>query len=177
MEFVLKYFWLVIIVIGLVNSFILYFRSKQYWLLGEKQKQEVLKLIKSVTIFSLCPWVFMGIASVAGNINSVIQFIVGVTRNYYVTSWYILIVIYFGIYLYWIFLKNGAETIVKYNKIYYGRNRLVFKSTVNGVKIATVMSIIIGSVFLGFFLVISANNLDFNAAAIKAINQKYYTGQ
>ena len=111
MEIVFKYFWIILIIVTLINGFILKTRFKKYSDEKPELKIGYDKYLKGYLIFGNIPWVIMMIGSLSGMTESMNDYFNPKAMNPIVLIFHASIVILWILSIRWIYFKKGAEFI------------------------------------------------------------------
>ena len=113
-EIMTKYFWVVAIIGTCANAFFYKMRSQEFIKADPSLADGYSKLIKGFLIWLNIPWIVMGIGCTIGGVPSVFHFFNPQEGNPFVLAWFGSVFILWILGSYWIFLKGGAKTLVKY---------------------------------------------------------------
>ncbi len=114
MEFLFNQFWILLIIVMVVNGIIWKNNSKKYIEQNPELKEGYDKLIKGFLIYSIIPWIIMGFGMLTGITKSMEEFFYPQLLNPVVLifNFYVAFVWIYG--SYWIYFKGGAEMIIKH---------------------------------------------------------------
>ena len=113
-ERLFDYFWLIAILTTVLNTIIIWFKTRPY----VKQRPELTlgynTLLKGFFFWSNLPWVVMGAGLLFGNVTNIEAFFETPLQNPFVMAWWGTIALIQGLGTYWIFGNGGAEMLVKH---------------------------------------------------------------
>jgi hypothetical protein len=113
-----KYFWLIAIVITVINAYIVKFRSHKYIKENPELSVGYKKLFWGYVIWLSIPWIVMGIGCEVGIVPSLWHFFRPRDGNSYVLAWCVSVFIMWFLIIYWIFFKGGALILSKHPGIF-----------------------------------------------------------
>ena len=152
MNIVLKYAAAIGVLVGLLNTYFVYNRLKKEAQknvgIGEKQKMN--KYIKWYGICFTVPFLLIQIFQILGNYNTVFFIFLLDFNNIFYVLGFSSMILFWGILIYTVIIKNGAEFISKYHKA-FGRN---LPADAKLLKLIT-----IGIVLIGLFVLLFANHI------------------
>ncbi|SEP57023.1 hypothetical protein [Flavobacterium urocaniciphilum] len=109
MEIVFKNFWILFILFTIINVFIIKKKVEKY-IVDNPEKENGYKLIiKNFLIFSIIPWVIIGIGNSLGLTNSVFEYLQPAKMNPIVLIFHFSIIMIWIMLFRFIFFKNGAK--------------------------------------------------------------------
>jgi len=141
-EFAFKNFWLLAIIITLINAYYFKVRSRSLVRDNPDLKDDYNKVFWGTIVFLGIPWLVMGIGMTIGGIPTVFHFFRPRDGNPYVIAFHLNIIIIWILSIIWIYFKDGANFWVKYITP-LGRQTL-FTGSVLGVKIWFALSLLGG---------------------------------
>lgn len=113
-EHLYNYFWLLAILTTVLNTVIIWFKTRPY----VKQKPELAPgyntLLKGFFFWSNVPWVVMGTGLLFGNVPSIEAFFEPQWQNSFVMAWWGTMALLYSLGTYWILWNGGAEMLVKH---------------------------------------------------------------
>lgn len=109
-------------------------------------------LYKGYLFWCNLPWILMGFLILSGKVNSIADFLLPGKSNEYVTFWFLAMVILLAYFLYWIFLKEGAEILAKYPGL-----PMVPQLSAHKIRYFAVGLVVWNLIFIGFFLYIKGS--------------------
>jgi hypothetical protein len=116
----LRYFASIGVLIGLVNTLIVYKKIKSNYSNNDEtfRKKEVDTFIKWYGICLTVPFILLQIFQIVGKYQTVFYiFLLDFNNPFYILG-FISMLLFWGLLLYLIIIKDGAEIIVKYNKAF-----------------------------------------------------------
>ena len=113
-EIMSRYFWIVAIVVTGVNVAVFKARSARYVHAKPELAEGYATLIRGYLIWMNVPWVVMGFGCTVGGIPTVWHYFRPQDGNPYVLAWFASVFLLWIAGTYWLFLKGGAETLVKH---------------------------------------------------------------
>lgn len=108
-----KYFWLLLLVIGVIN-----YRkalSTSAMLGASNQTDEAERYLKRFSIGANIPWVVMGIGQVFGYTPTIWYYFRPQDGNPFVIAWLLTILVTTSLYAYWVLFASGAQKVIDYN--------------------------------------------------------------
>jgi hypothetical protein len=112
--FIFKYFWVIALFFTLLNTIIFKFRSGKYIKEKPELKEGYDRLILGYGFWMSLPFLIMGFGIVSGNVSNVLAFFRPRDGNPYVLAFFGCIVSEWILTIYWVFFRNGAETLCQY---------------------------------------------------------------
>lgn len=113
-SFLFNHFWIVIIIVTLINGLDWKSKSKKYIIENPERKESYNKLIKGWLIYANIPWVIMGFGMLTGITNDMRDFFNPSQMNLIVLVFFFSIIFLWLLGSYWIYLKGGAEMLVEH---------------------------------------------------------------
>jgi hypothetical protein len=110
MEIVLfKYIWILFILVSLFNVYQLKNKFRPY--IDEKPEREpgYNLILKNYLIYSLIPWIIIGIGNLSGRTSNVFDYFQPAKLNPYVLAFHVSIIVIWLLVVRFIFFNNGAE--------------------------------------------------------------------
>ena len=159
MSFILKYFFGIGTLIGLINT--IHVRKKMIKINQNIEDDQIKTFVKWYGISMTIPLLLIQLFQILGNYQTCFYlFFMDFNNPYYIMA-FITLVIFWALLLYLVIIKNGAEIIAKYNKVFI---RLIFEINIgkNLIKImmiiivlAGIMALLLGNKVLGgsFYLI------------------------
>ena len=120
MNYFSNYFWGLGILIGIINGILIRNKIQMVSLGNEGYNREIEdKLIKGVFGAITIPFALLQIIQlISGYENAFFVFFHDYTNPFYWAGVSVM-VISWGLYLYWVFLKKGAQVLLKYNNSFF----------------------------------------------------------
>ncbi len=113
-ERLFDYFWLLAILTNVLNTIIIWVKTRPY----VKQKPELAPgystLIRGFFFWVNVPWVVMGAGFLFGKVPSIGAFFEPQLQNSFVLAWWGTMFLLYGLGTYWILWNGGAEMLVKH---------------------------------------------------------------
>ena len=97
-----------------VNAIVFKVRSKKYIRENPELEEGYSALIRGFLVWGNIPWLVMGLGMTIGNIPSTYHYFRPQDGNPYVQAFFGSILLIWLMGTYWLFFKNGAETLIKY---------------------------------------------------------------
>ncbi len=113
-----KYFWLIGIVIMLINVPFLQLRVKNEIEKYPFRGYQYNKLIMGLTICVIIPWFVMGIGTMFGNVDFMPQTFAPTPWNFFTLLFYGTIILETVSFFIWVWFFNGAKFLAKYGKVF-----------------------------------------------------------
>lgn len=113
-KFVFKNFWLLCIVVTLMNAFYFKFRARSLVKDNPDLEEGYNKVFWGTLIFAGIPWLVMGIGTTIGGIPTLFHFFRLRDGNPYVIAYHFTIVVIWILTVIWIYFKDGANFWIKY---------------------------------------------------------------
>ena len=144
-EYVLKYLWLIGIIMFSVGFIILRIRCQKYIKKNPELEDGYKNILRVLFTFSIIPWLVLGVCQTIGKINSPVELLTLPNDNpYKIIFW----VSYIGVILlgnYWIFFRDGAEIFSNHPGIL---NSFPAKDKTLPPKVYSIFVLLIGLIFL-----------------------------
>ena len=109
MLFIIKYFWILFIVLPLLNAVLIKRRVKQYIIEKPELESGYDSYIKYSIIFGIIPALIIGIAILTQSVGSMFDFFQPRKLNPYVLAFHFCVVIYWILSIRWVYFNKGAE--------------------------------------------------------------------
>ncbi len=109
-----KYFWLVCLLVTLVNVFIWKRQSGKFIAADPSLAEGYARLFRGAMIWMSIPWVVMGVGCTLGGVPSVWHYFRPQDGDPFVLAWFASLFVVWGALVFWIFIQNGAEALVRY---------------------------------------------------------------
>lgn len=113
-EIMTTHFWAVAILGTCINVAVYKFRSQKHIDENPDLAEGYAKIIKGYLVWMNIPWIVMGIGCTIGGVESTFHYFNPKEGNPFVLAWFGSIFFLWILGTYWLFFKNGAETLVKY---------------------------------------------------------------
>lgn len=154
MEFIFKYFWAIALVVAIANTFVLKRQIRQRIEQDPELESGYYTLIKGFTLFSILPWLVIGIGILTGKVENMFQYFIrpDFSNEAVIAFWVTIagLVILCG---FWIFFNGGAEMLERHPGFirfyYFGKH--YDRLTSNQVKLTWLGAVIIFAVMLYLF--------------------------
>jgi|SRR6185437_3799905 len=114
MPIIEKTFWLIAIGITCINAYVLRFRAAAEIARNPKLKEGYDRLLKGYLICLNLPWLVMGLGILMGGARGVTDYFYPRSGNPYVLAFHVTIVALSGLMIFWVYLGDGAEFLVRY---------------------------------------------------------------
>ncbi|NEQ99344.1 MAG: hypothetical protein F6K30_21995 [Cyanothece sp. SIO2G6] len=118
-----RYFWIVCLVVNLINAVIFKVRSQSHIRQDPSLASGYTTLIQGFLICSSLPWLAMGFGIMVGNVPTIWYFLYPGTGNPYVVAWWVVYWLTISFVSQWIVLRGGAEMMVKYPGFLRGNSK------------------------------------------------------
>ena len=147
MSFILKYFFGIGILIGLMNT--IYVRNKMIKINQNIEDDEIKYFVKWYGICMTIPFFLIQLFQLLGNYQNCFFLFFRDFNNPYYFMAFITLVIFWALLLYLVIIKNGADVIAKYNKVFV---RSIFEININKnlIKIIIILIVLAGLIALLF---------------------------
>ena len=109
-----KYFWLLAILTTCINLVIFRKRAQKYIIENQQLENGYAALFKGYLVWMNIPWIVMGIGCTIGGISTVWQYFRPRDGNPYVLAWFGSVFFLWTAGTFWIFFKDGAETLARH---------------------------------------------------------------
>lgn len=113
-----KHFWIMFIVVTCANALIMKRRSKVKIEKDPSLKEGYDKIFKGFITWGNIPWIIMGAGIVTGSVPTIFHYFRPTDGNPYVIAFFISVFIIWILGTCWLFLKNGADMLVKHPGIF-----------------------------------------------------------
>lgn len=111
MEIIFKYFWIVFIVVTIVNALIVKFQSQKHMAKNQELKEGYDKAVTCLILYGNIPWVIMGVGNLSGMTNNIFDYFDPRGMNPIVLIFHLSIIVLWILMVKWIYFNNGAEFI------------------------------------------------------------------
>jgi hypothetical protein len=114
LELYIKHFWFLAVIVSVINWYIKKRAAQKYIKENPQLKEGYAILLRGYLIWPTIPWIVMGIGCTVGGVPSMMYYFRPQDANPYVLAWYgswFVLLVLFG---YWLFFKNGVETLNKH---------------------------------------------------------------
>jgi len=145
MNIILKYFAGIGVLIGLLNTFIVYKKMKT--INQNMENDEINNFIKWYGICFTVPFLLLQVFQLLGNYQTVFYIFLLDFNNIFYILGFVSMILFWALLLYLVIIKDGAEIIVKYNK--------AFKNMPND---KTKIKIILGIMIFGGLIILLFGN-------------------
>ena len=112
--FVSKYFWMVAIVITGINWLLFKKRARKHIAADNELAEGYAALFKGYLVWMNLPWIVMGVGTTVGGVPSVWHFFRPQDGNPYVLAWFGSVFFLWIAGTFWLFFRNGAETLARH---------------------------------------------------------------
>ena len=109
-----KYFWAIALILSIPNTFFMKRRFRRYIEVDPSLKEGYSRILRHFVFWSNLPWVVMGTCMFLGDIPYILFFFRPQDGDPYVLAWYFTIYALWVLTACWIFLRGGAEQLVKH---------------------------------------------------------------
>ncbi len=113
-NYIFNYFWVIALIVTLLNAVIFKFRSRKYIEKNPKLKNSYGRLIKGFTFWNCLPWIVMSFGPLTGHVTNLFEYFRPMDGNPYVLAFIATIVLEWILLVHWIFFRGGAETICQH---------------------------------------------------------------
>jgi len=117
-----RHAWVLFIVVTVANGAIWWWRGRAEILRDPSLADGYQTLIRGGLVFGNVPWLVMGAGVVVGGVPSVFHYF-NPENGPWVVFWYITVVVLWILFAYWIYLRGGAETLLRYPGLLNIRSR------------------------------------------------------
>ncbi len=130
-----KYFWCVAIIITAINWLMFRRRAQKHIIVNQQLEKGYTTLIRGYLLWMNVPWIVMGLGCTVGGVPSVWHYFRPKDGNPYVLAWFGSVFFLWAAGTFWLFFKNGAETLARYPGVIEFRYGLKRKDIANPVMI------------------------------------------
>lgn len=109
-----KYFWLVAMVVTVINWFLFRKRAQKHIEENPKLAEGYAALFRGYLFWMNIPWVVMGLGCTVGGIPTVWHYFRPRDGNPYVLAWFGSVFFLWVFGTFWLFFKDGAETLARH---------------------------------------------------------------
>ena len=120
METFFNYFWLVAIMVNVINAVIFWVRVQPYIQKRPELRPGYSKLIRGYVIGMSIPWIVMGIGMTIGGISNIADYFYPRAGNQFVIAWWVSLWALILLFSYWVWFRGGAEQLIKYPGLLQG---------------------------------------------------------
>jgi hypothetical protein len=124
---VTKHFWLLAIFVTFANAFVFHRRSKKHIKKEPELAEGYSKIIRGFVLWGNIPWFVMGVGCTIGGVPSIFHFFRPQDGNPYVQAFLYSVFLVWILGTRWIFLRGGAEMLVKYKGLFGNMSSTVDK--------------------------------------------------
>ncbi|RLC13765.1 MAG: hypothetical protein DRI57_15660 [Deltaproteobacteria bacterium] len=117
-ELLSKHFWIMGIIVTFANAITMKIRAKKNIERDPSLKPGYDAIFKGMITWGNMPWILMGAGILTGNVPNIWHFLRPKDGNPFVIVFFISIVTIWLLVTYWLFVKNGAEMLVKHPGIF-----------------------------------------------------------
>ncbi|MBN2717149.1 MAG: hypothetical protein JXX14_14955 [Deltaproteobacteria bacterium] len=103
--------WLVFILVTVVNALVLNFRSRRFVENKPELKEGYQKFIVGMLFYGNIPWIIVGIGNLTGMTSSLFEYFSPGQMNPVVLVFHASLLVLWGLSVYWIYFRGGAEFI------------------------------------------------------------------
>lgn len=146
--------WIFLVLGTSVNALIWSHRSKDHIETNPELEESYKRLIKSYLIYANIPWLVMGLLTLTGAIQSPFEILQPSNLKVGVIVWHISLFTILGLGTYWIFIKNGAQILVKHHVLFENSFRPDKKISAGKIKFLWIIGLIgaiVGEIFMWTF--------------------------
>ena len=147
MNILMKYFAFIGAIIGLINTFFVYKRIKSIYFNNNEtlENDELKNFIKWYGICFTIPFLLLQIFQIIGNYKTVFYiFLLDFSNPFYILGFSSMI-LFWGLLLYLVIIKDGAAIIAKYNKAF--RNMPADKNKIKIIFILIILGALVALLF------------------------------
>lgn len=116
-KFIFKSFWLILILVGLLNYLLMRLRIKKNFTDPADIDGANRFLILSLFYINM-PFLIIGVLQIFGGHDNIFFIFSGQYQNSYVLLSWVVMVLVWGLLLYWVLVKDGAKIISKYRVLF-----------------------------------------------------------
>ena len=109
-----KYFWLIAIIVTGINWLIFRKRAQKHMKENPQLAEGYAALFRGYIVWMNIPWVVMGIGCTVGGVPSVWHYFRPRDGNPYVLAWFGSVFFLWVLGTFWLFFRDGAETLVRH---------------------------------------------------------------
>lgn len=109
-----KYFWLIAIAVTCINWFSFKKRVQKHIAENQQLAEGYEALLKGYLVWMNIPWIVMGFGCTIGGVPSVLHYFRPRDGNPFVLAWFGSVFFLWIAGTFWLFFKNGAETLAKH---------------------------------------------------------------
>ncbi|MEN6319548.1 MAG: hypothetical protein ABFD82_12425 [Syntrophaceae bacterium] len=113
-ELISKHFWFIAITVTIINWLIFRKRAQKYIQKNPQLEEGYASLFRGYLFWMNIPWVIMGIGCTFGGVPSVWHYFRPMDGNPYVLAWFGSVFCLWILGTFWLFFRDGAETLVQY---------------------------------------------------------------
>lgn len=155
MELIFKHSWILFIVVTLFNTYFLKTRVQPYIDEKPERKEGYDLIFKNLTIYSLIPWIIVGIGNLSGKTLSIFDYFSPSKMNPFVLTFHFSIIIIWILLVHFVFFKNGAEFLENHPGIIRFKgfgitNESLSKNSIKLFVIITMLGGILGMLMMWF---------------------------
>jgi hypothetical protein len=149
---VFRYFWVIFILMTLVNASLMWRRAQPRIAADPSLEGEYRALIRALVIWGNIPWVIMGLGIMVGGVPTVLGYLRPADGNPFVVAFYASVIIIWLAGSYWMFVRGGAELAARMGIVVIrGSGKTVTSPT--AIKVIWCLALLGG--ILGFAMVMS----------------------
>jgi hypothetical protein len=116
-QIILKYFWFIATSLNLLNTF--WTKSRLVKHLGQQNDEEKVVLNKFIKWYRICftiPFLLLGLFQLLGGYNTPFYIFMFEFKSIFYILGFLSLVLFWGLIVYLVVVKNGADLIAKYNR-------------------------------------------------------------
>ena len=113
-DLISKYFWVVAVIVTMINLLIFRKRAQKHIQDNPHLEEGYASLFRGYLLWMNIPWVVMGIGCTFGEVPSVWHYFRPRDGNPYVLAWFVSIFFLWILGTFWLFFRDGAETLVRH---------------------------------------------------------------
>jgi hypothetical protein len=112
-DLIFRHSWLLFVAVTCANGAVWWSRGKKEIANHPELEQGYRQLVRGWLIYGNLPWVVMGAGILLGGVPSVWQYL-NPRNGPFVIMWYVTVVALWVATVYWVFLRGGAEALVRH---------------------------------------------------------------
>ena len=111
-EWIYRYFWLIAIVVGCINSAIIWSRLQPQLQAHPERRAGYVTLVKGYWFIGTFPWLVMGMGILVGGVPHLLYYLYPQVGNAYVLAWWATLWLMQAWLTVWLLWQGGAEMLV-----------------------------------------------------------------
>jgi hypothetical protein len=112
MKYPIDHIWVAFVAVITINAMIWWRRGRSSIARNPELAHGYKRLILGFLVLGNIPWVVMGLGFLTGGITSILDYLRPSEANPWVLGWYLTAVCLWLMQLWWLFIRNGAKTLV-----------------------------------------------------------------